>query len=189
MVNKQFKTPQKYGAAKNKQSERWWHSDFKEAYLMKACNRCHAVFYDSHWHHEPALYEKVAAKASLATRAGNQLDKNILCPECTWIKAGFHGIVDFEGEVLLKGIPTEVLKHEIINEIRHIGTRASNRDPQDQIIKIEDKGDTIRITTTENQLAVSIAKQVARAHKGGKLEIKFSKEDKPVRIVWAYPQK
>ena len=179
-MQKKFTTPQKYGAAKNKQSERWWHSEFKEAYQMKACNRCHAVYYDQHWHHEPALYEKVA---------GTQLDKNILCPECTWIKAGFHGIVDFEGEVLLKGVPSEDMKREIINEIRNIGNRASNRDPQDQIIKIEDKGDTIRITTTENQLAVSIAKQVSRAHKGGKLDIKFSKEDKPVRIVWQFPKK
>lgn len=179
-MDKKFITPQKYGAAKNKQSEKWWHSEFKEAYPMKACNRCHAVFYDNHWHHEPALYERVA---------GNQLDKNIFCPECTWIKAGFHGIVNFEGEVLLKGVPSEQVKKEIINEIRNIGTRASNRDPQDQIIKIEDKGDTIRITTTENQLAISIGKQVARAHKGGKLDIKLSKEDKPVRIVWQFPQK
>ena len=177
---KQMKTSQQHGAMNNRKSEKWWHSEFKEAYPMKACNRCHAVYYDQHWHHEPALYEKVA---------GNQTDKNTLCPECTWIKAGFHGIVNFEGEVLLKGVPSETLKREIINEIRHIGNRASNRDPQDQIIKIEDNGDTIRITTTENQLAISIGKQVARAHKGGKLEIKLSKEDKPVRIVWQFPGK
>ncbi len=180
MINKRFKTPQKYGAAKNKQSEKWWHSDFKEAYEMKACNRCHAVYYDQHWHHEPTLYERVA---------GKELDKNILCPECLWIKAGFHGLVDFEGEVLLRGIPDEQVKREIINEIRNIGKRAVKRDPEDQIIKIEDKGETVRVTTTENQLAISIGKQVASAHKGGKLEIKLSKEDKPVRIVWNYPNK
>src|SRR3989344_328087 len=121
---KQMKTSQQHGVMNNRKSEKWWHSEFKEAYPMKACNRCHAVYYDQHWHHEPALYEKVA---------GTQM-------------------------------------------VRNIRSRASNRDPQDQIIKIEDKGDTIRITTTENQLAVSLAKQVARAHKGGKLDIKFSKE-------------
>lgn len=179
-MDKKFITPQKYGAAKNKQSKQGRQNEFKDVPELTACGRCHAVYYDRHWHYDQALYEKVAAQ---------QFAENVFCPECLWIKAGFHGIVDFEGEVLLRGIPNEEMKKEITHEIRNIGTRASDRDPEDQIIKIEDRGETVRVTTTENQLAISIGKQVARAHKGGKLEIKLSREDKPVRVVWNFPQK
>jgi len=102
-----------------------------------------------------------------------------LCGECRMIleEDGFGG------EVRLKNIKAAD-KIEILREIKNIGERAQRRDPEDQIIKIEDKGKNIRVTTTENQLAVSIGKQIAASRKGGKLQIKLSKEDKPARVVW-----
>ena len=76
---------------------------------------------------------------------------------------------------------------EVVNLVKNIGKRAQLRNPEDQIIKIEDKNDAIRITTTDNQLAVSIGKQVDAAFKGGKLKVVWSREDAPARIRWTAP--
>ena len=134
------------------------------------CRRCHAVYFDKHWHTDPKLY------AEFKVHHGAM---EILCGECRQIqqKDGYGG------EVILKNVAIAD-KPELIQEIKNIGDRAFRRDPEDQIIKIEDKGKSIRVTTTENQLALSIGKQISASHKGGKLDIKLSKEDKLVRVVW-----
>lgn len=107
-----------------------------------------------------------------------------MCPEDKWIKEG-KGRVNYEGEVILKKIPKNKMT-EIAGLIRNIGKRGKARDSQDKIIKLEISANQIRVLTTENQLAVSIGKQVDRSHKGGKLEIKWSHEDKPARVIWIY---
>lgn len=134
------------------------------------CRRCHAVYFDKHWHSDKKLYNEFRVYYHAA---------EILCGECKMImeKDGYGG------EVILKNIKTTD-KSEIIQEIKNIGDRAFRRDPEDQIIKIEDKGKSVRVTTTENQLALSLGKQISASHKGGKLEIKLSKEDKLTRVVW-----
>lgn len=161
-------------------SSAWWEKETRGKKPTALCKRCHAVYFDEHWHTSPKLYEQY--KGGIGVRED-------LCPECTWIKAGLAGIVNYEGEVLLKNLTDAEMKADVIRQVRSIGRRAFLRDPEDQIIKIEDQGASVRVTTTENQLAVSIGKQVAQAHKGGKLEIKWSREDKPARVVWAAPQK
>ena len=133
------------------------------------CKRCHAVYFDKSWHTDPKLYAEF--KVRRATER--------LCGECQKIrqKDGYGG------EVILKNI-IAAEKAELIQEIKNIGARASRRDPEDQIIKIEDNGKAIRITTSENQLAISLGKQIAASHKGGKIQIKLSKEDKLIRVEW-----
>jgi hypothetical protein len=71
---------------------------------------------------------------------------------------------------------------------RNVGRRAQARDPEDRIIKINDAPGGAVVTTTENQLAVSIGKQIDRARKGGKLDITWSQGDKPVRVRWTAPE-
>lgn len=133
------------------------------------CSRCHAVYFGKHWQTSPKLYAEFKARGAA----------EILCNECRTIKQKDG----YGGEVVLKNV-AGAEKTEIMREIKNIGDRAVRRDPEDQIIKIEDKGKIVRIITTENQLALSIGRQIAASRKGGKLEIKLSKEDKPVRVVW-----
>ncbi|MFH1611690.1 MAG: hypothetical protein ABH887_00225 [bacterium] len=69
-----------------------------------------------------------------------------------------------------------------MNLINNIGERAFKRDPMDRIIKINDNKTEIEILTTENQLAISIGKQIKSAFKGD-IEIKLSKEESVVRVI------
>ncbi len=156
----------------------WWHKKNLGKEPVLVCERCHAVYYDEHWH------TWSTAKKLVDLLLKKQMIKEILCSECANIKRGHGGVESYEGEVLLRGLTDSKEKTEIFNLVRNVGKRATLRDPEDQIIKIEDRGESARITTTENQLAISIGKQVARSHKGGILEIKFSETDYPARVVW-----
>lgn len=166
---------------KNKlRSSSWWEQEVKGKKPVAVCTSCHAVYFDEHWHTSPKLYEAYKGRPGV---------REDLCSECTWIKAGFHGIINYEGEARFMNLANPEMKTEVIHQARNIGARATKRDPEDQIIKIEDKGDWVRVTTTENQLAISIGKQIHSAHKGGKLQIKWSQEDAPARVVWIAPKK
>jgi len=77
----------------------------------------------------------------------------------------------YGGEVVLKNI-AGTAKAEIMREIKNIGDRASRRDPEDQIIKIEDKGKSVRVTTTETSWRFQSAgrlPQAARAEASDKI--------------------
>jgi len=91
----------------------------------------------------------------------------------------------YEGELVLENIP-EDKKKEITNLIWNVGERAFERDPMDRIIGFEDKGNVIRILTSENQLALSIGKQIKRAFRG-KLDIKWSHKESTSRVKWSAP--
>lgn len=151
------------------------HQKQKGMSPVKICPKCHAVYFDKHWHSSKFLEQ--------AYKWNKGVDYE-LCPEDKWIKRG-KGKVNFEGEVILKNIPKDKLT-EIAQQIRNIAKRAKSRDPQDKIMKLEISARKIRVLTTENQLASSIGKQIDRAHKGGKLEIKWGHKDKLVRVLWEY---
>ncbi|MFA5128515.1 MAG: hypothetical protein WC445_00960 [Patescibacteria group bacterium] len=154
----------------------WWEHEVKGKKPLRVCSRCGAVYFDEHWHTIPnflKLYKKMLSPKPVAKE---------LCAECKWIMGGKNK-TGWEGELVLENLVPEE-KSEIVNLVRNVGKRAFLRDPEDQIIKIEDMGRKVRVTTTENQLAVSIGKQVASAFKGGRLEIIWSDEDAPARVRW-----
>ncbi|MFH1193541.1 MAG: hypothetical protein V1661_00940 [bacterium] len=134
---------------------------------MIICPKCRAVYFDKHWHYGGGLYKFVGKNS-----------RQELCPEDKPAAS-----ISYKGELILKNIPP-AHKEDILNQIRNIGKRAEVRDPEDKIIKIEIKGGQIRVLTTENQLVANLGRQIDRAHKGGKLEIKWSKGDKLARVVW-----
>lgn len=154
----------------------WWEHEVKSKKPLRTCPRCGAIYFDKHWHIIPNFW--VEYKRALPKKPITEE----LCAECKWIDGGKEE-TGWEGEVVLENLVFDD-KNEILNLVKNVGQRAFLRDPEDQIIKIEDRGKKVIITTTENQLAVSIGKQVARAFKGGKLEIKWSGEDAPARVRW-----
>lgn len=139
------------------------------------CPKCHAVYFGKRWHPAKELGSAYAASEEIVYE---------LCPEDKEMAKG-HGVMGYEGEIILKNIPNGLIA-EFEQEIRNIGKRAESRDPEDKIIKIEKIAGGIRVLTSENQLAASMGKQIARAHKGGQLEIKWSKQDKAARVIWEY---
>jgi len=157
----------------------WWEKETLRKARLTVCSDCQAVYFDKHWHTNLKMAKVLLASPGI---------ERAVCTECAWKRQSAGKTVNYEGEVLLQNIPDEEVKLQVLRLVRNVGKRALTRDPEDQIIRIEDKVGRIRITTTENQLAVSIGKQVARAFKGGELQIKWSHEDAPARVVWTHKQ-
>lgn len=146
-------------------------SAVNESYLL--CTGCGAIYFDKHWH--SASLVKGIVRGDL---------KEALCDACKMgVKDDGGKVSGFGGEVTLEGMSDDI-KSEVIGLVRNVGKRATHRDPEERIVKIVDKGKSVAVYTTENQLAVSIGKQVHRARKGGELQITWSHDDKPVRVRW-----
>jgi hypothetical protein len=131
------------------------------------CDQCQAVLYDKHWHAKSLVASWLDLKGAASGR----------CDAC-------RGGKQFAGEVVLEGLKNSLERDEIIALVRNVGKRALKRDPEERIISLEIAGSRVRATTTENQLAVAIGKQIHEARKGGELHIIWSDGDKPVRVVW-----
>lgn len=131
------------------------------------CEDCGTVYYNKSWHHNLLDYKHLSEDKRV---------NFVLCPACRMIKEG-----KFEGRVTFRKVPKDY-KKEILNNIRNTGDRAYKRDPMDRIISIKDKGGFIEVLTTENQLAVNIARQVKRAFKKFDIDISWSKDESVVEV-------
>lgn len=134
------------------------------------CPQCGAVYYDKHWHSSmpPQLRRRdLPAKTCETCRSGSS----------------------YAGEVVIEGVADAGERAQIAALARNVGKRAQDRDPEERIVHLHDDGVTLRIFTSENQLAVSIGKQVDRSRKGGRLEIVWSKDDMTARVHWHAPEK
>jgi len=130
------------------------------------CPSCKAVYSGKRWHHD---FPKNASKK---TQVRFQL-----CPACRMAKEGF-----FEGEVIFKDVPRTRLA-EVLQRIKHVGEQAFARDVLDRILSVQESRGTIIVRTSENQLALRIAKITRRILKG-KLDVAWSEQEDTARIVW-----
>lgn len=139
-----------------------------------ACPDCGAVYFDKHWHS--------CSEPECRLKAGKLPRK--VCPECRLMKKSGRGPGNYAGEVLIDGVADRNELREIKNLVMNVAKRAAKRDPEDRIVNVVEGPGSLDIFTSENQLAVSIGRQVHQARKGGELSITWSKSDKPVRVRW-----
>ncbi len=157
----------------------WWKKENTGLKSVAICPRCQAIYYDKHWH----SWQKPSRHLPKDLRASETY-----CLACAAIISGNDNSGrGFAGEVVFSGLDRLAERLEVVNLIKNIGKRALKRNPEDQIVKIEDKNNALRVTTVKNQLAVSLGKQVDAALKGGKLTISWSREDEPARVRWVAP--
>jgi len=134
------------------------------------CRECKAVYDGKSWH----------SFSQLNPRDIDELKMSI-CPACHE-KTGHlsDGVIHLRGSGLQKHL------QEIKNLIVHMGMTAEGKDILDRVERIDEEKDGITVYTTKNQLAVRIGKKISDSYKGGKLQIKWSKDDKPVEVLWRY---
>lgn len=135
------------------------------------CPSCGAVYFEKHWHSPAALFRKEFDLSSA---------RKMKCGECQAQGAAPAA----EGRLILDNLVDAAEKMDVLRVVRNVGARAMKRDPEDRILKIADRGRRVEVLVSENQLAVSIGKQVHRARKGGTLAIVWSKNDLPVTVRW-----
>lgn len=133
------------------------------------CPRCDNVHFKKRWYaSEKELSERLkVGKLKIAERK--------FCQACKMDKEHL-----FEGEVFVEGFSARK-KSELLKLIKNFGERATMRDPQDRIIKIEKISAGYRITTTENQLASKLAKKIKDIFKT--VQVFFSYSSEPAEVV------
>lgn len=135
---------------------------------LVVCERCDAVYYKKSWHRNLRDYKDL--KENLAMKFS-------LCPACEMIKNR-----QFEGEIIIKNVPIKI-KDGLINLVKTFSKRAFERDQMDRLIDIKETKDELKITTTENQLAVKLAKKIKETFKKAELKITYSPSPSDVVYV------
>ncbi|MFC1618082.1 BCAM0308 family protein [Patescibacteria group bacterium] len=135
---------------------------------LQICEKCNAVFHKKRWQWNAELLQQHKNEKEIMTT----------CPACKVTRPE-----DAEGVVSLKGFVSESQREEMLRLMKHVGERATKRDPLDRIYKSIVKDKEVLVYTTENQLAISIGKQVKKAFHG-QLKIDMSQEGDIVRVYW-----
>lgn len=142
------------------------------------CKVCEAVYYKKSWHRNLRDYKNFPPKADQPMAEKEiPLMKFSLCPACEMIKNK-----QFEGEIIIKNAPAKIL-----NDLKHLiesfCKKAYERDLMHRLIAVKEiKGDLI-ITTTENQLAVKLAKKIKETFKKVSMKISYSPSPSDVAYV------
>lgn len=140
----------------------------KNIHTELICKFCSAVYEDKHWRPVTQLKPEYI----------DRLQPSV-CPACHARK----GMVS-DGIVHIGGSFMNQHRQEILNIILKTEERENNRDVLNRIERIDTRPNELIVYTAKNMLATEIGKKIAEAYKGGKLEIKWSKKDKPVEVKW-----
>jgi hypothetical protein len=134
------------------------------------CFRCQAVWRKGKWSLNPALRREVLRWEAPAA---------VICPACRRAKEG-----NPTGILYLAGSFLERNRAEILNLVRNAERVAAAKNPLERIIRIQDgSSHRVVVETTSEKLARRLGRAVSKAC-GGTLEIRFSHEDKLVRVYW-----
>jgi len=131
-----------------------------------SCSGCQSVYYQKSWHHNKNSKFKI------------QNSKLRLCPACQMIKNK-----EFEGQLTISNFPP-TLETDLTKLIRNFCQRAYERDPLHRLIDIKDDSGNLMVTTTENQLAVKLAKKIREVFSKNKVQIKISYSPEPSDAVY-----
>lgn len=169
-MTKIFKKPSSVKLPKSKQEERNdEHGKARKGIVI--CKRCRNISFKKEWHRHDRMIVREA------NRAGKEIHF-ALCPACTMLEQHLY-----EGELLIENMPPRY-ESELIHAVNAFGERAELKDPQDRIVDMKKEKKRYRITTTENQLAVKLAKQIGSAFRNLDIHISYSKEPHEVdRVV------
>lgn len=123
------------------------------------CDTCGIAYYKKAWHHNLRYFKSFEKDTPVAFRT---------CPACEMIKNK-----QFEGKVMLLNVPVKY-QQEVERLIRAYGERAYQRDPLDRVIGAKKTKDGFEVMTTENQLALKLAKKVKETFKAARIAVSHS---------------
>lgn len=134
------------------------------------CSTCQAVWRKGNWSLDPAIRREVLRWHRPASA---------ICPACRSAKERTPA-----GILYLMGSFLEKNRGEILNLLRNAERAAAAKNPLERIIRIEeDSRYPLVVETTSEKLARRLGRAVSKAC-SGRLDIRFSREDKLVRVYW-----
>ncbi len=145
----------------------------KSASAVGICPKCRAIYRNKRWVIDEKEYAALTRKGAPGGIAWGR------CPACRKIEDGFVA-----GVVTLRGGYLRDHRDDIVNLIRNEEKRAMGFNPLERIIRMEDKGETLEIATTDEKLAQRIGRELRKACRGI-VAYKWSEDSKLLRVNWA----
>ena len=144
--------------------------DLKPSTDLAVCSTCQAVWHKGKWSLDPAIRREVERW---------QKPTPAMCPACRSARAGVPaGILYLTGSFLEKN------RAEILNLVRNAERVAATKNPLERILRMaEDQQGQLIIETTSEKLARRLGRAINKAC-GGTLRIRFSHENRLVRLYW-----
>lgn len=144
--------------------------DLKPSKDPAICSTCEAVWHRGKWSLDPTVRRETR-------RWGMPI--SVLCPACRSTREGTPaGILYLTGSFLQKN------RAEILNLVRNAARAAAAKNPLERVIRIKaDARHPLVVETTSEKLARRLGRAISKAC-GGALQIRFSREDKLVRVYW-----
>jgi NMD protein affecting ribosome stability and mRNA decay len=134
------------------------------------CRKCGSIYRQKRWYID---------NAELANLKSDPESGKVICPSCQ--RMGDNnpaGVVTLSGEYLRQH---EV---EILDLLKHKEAIYRAKNPLGRIMEINQEGNVLTISTTEDKLAQKLGRDVFKAHKGD-LHYKWSHDEKFVRVNWS----
>lgn len=122
------------------------------------CRVCNAVYFKKSWHHNLRHNKNLREDLPVAF---------VTCPACLMIRDK-----KYEGKIVLTSVPPR-LKKGIEDLTNAFCRRAWLADPMDRLANVKYTPDRVEITTTENQLAVKLAKKIKEVYKKARVKISY----------------
>lgn len=120
---------------------------------VAACTECQALYQRRHWFFDHDAYVRETMQPTT---------RMVLCPACQKIRDRYA-----EGQVTLHPSPfLAAHKDEIIRLIRNEEERAKGFNPLERIVELNDSGDGILVTTTNEKLAQRIGRALKSTYQG-----------------------
>lgn len=142
-----------------------------------SCPDCRSVYRKKSWHHNKEN-QKSQISSSVKFKELGKNQKFVLCPACQMIKNK-----EFEGKLTISDFPL-ALEADLNKLIKNFCQRAFERDALHRLIDIKSDSGSLMATTTENQLAVKLAKKIKEVFGKNKIQIKISYSADPGDTVY-----
>jgi NMD protein affecting ribosome stability and mRNA decay len=126
------------------------------------CPDCGAVYRDGRW-----TWDTAPAGAH-----------ETVCPACHRIRDRFPA-----GYVRVEGPFWRAHRADIEHLVRNREARERAEHPLERVMAVEEEGDSLLITTTDNHLARDIGEALHSAYKG-ELEYHYNREENLLRVRW-----
>ena len=137
------------------------HDRTREYKGVRICTSCRAVYYRKAWHHDSQEFRR------LRMREGQHVE-HVLCAACKMIRT--HR---YQGKVTIENVPTHFAA-ELVNLVLSYAKRARKYNPEHRLIEVHKDDHALVLTTTEDQLAVALAKKVRDVFKRVQLNIHYA---------------
>ena len=138
---------------------------------VKVCVSCRAVYEKRFWHHDKEEFR--------IARHERQIEvDHVICPACKMIAE--HR---YEGKLVLKDVPSHY-SAELINLGISFCKKARKYNPEHRLIEVQKNDNEITLTTTQNKLAVMLAKKVRDVFKRVDMRVHHGKKPSESTMVW-----